>query len=121
MLQCVKNLAERHKNIMVGDDPAWDGLLSANYSLVENITDYTHLELAELLTKDDITCFQRFQLNDFLCPTEGPSSRSLRDIGAKWTSLGTAVKICTTVYPTLVGRIGETTKVNLISVLNSPH
>lgn len=118
MLRRQNILGALHQDILNRLDENWDGLLSANFSFLEDVQHYTPRELAVKLTDEDYDDYWNFLLALYLSPAKGVLLE-LRNKVTKWGSLKKAVKTCAIACPDLVGRISKTAKVDSISVLVS--
>ncbi|KAG9228940.1 hypothetical protein BJ875DRAFT_547373 [Amylocarpus encephaloides] len=103
MLQGLQTLNVLHQNIL--DGGGWEDILSADFTFLEYINDHEPLEIARLLTNDDISCFRKFSPDDYLCP-----SSKLRDMRAKRSTLTHFVELYISNYTDQARHIYEITK-----------
>lgn len=111
VLQRLKVLDVLHQDILDGLDQRWEGLSQEDFCFLGDLSNYTPLKLAGLLTDKDFLCSQKFHPNDFLCSAE------LRSKSLQWSSLIHSVRVCVKAHLYLVCRLNEAAKVSLMSLL----
>ena len=93
MLRRLAILSTLHQNhILRGQDTKWESLLAADFWFLIQISDHHPREIAKLLTNTDHAQFRELCVDDFLRTEEESSSKKLRQMNSRWSSLVDEVK-----------------------------